>query len=103
MSEKVIVMDPLQPKRIINTERQGSLKPGYTGWLRLSDSQTAAEIKQRNPHMIVRAYEDNNGGRSERPTFTMPAMPWKVDADRQIEFTNIFNNYYRYLNGSSNS
>jgi len=97
MPYKHLIYDPLQPNKPIETERK-ELKPGVSGFGKTADAQLAKEVKQRRPWAIVREYEDNNYGKATRPTFTMPAMPWKFDRERQIKFIEQFNEYYRMLN-----
>lgn len=92
-----VVMNPLKPNDKIPTERRDVI-PGRNGWSKIKSPSLAQEIKQRYPWMIVREFENGQGGRSTRFTMTVPQMPWKIDKERQEQFIEFFNEYYQFLN-----
>ncbi len=64
------------------TER-GVLQPGGSNSFTTRNESLAQEIQQRYPEAIVAEHDDHNNGRSERPTFTVPALPYETEWDRR--------------------
>ncbi len=97
---RYVIMDPLQPQtqheNLESTKKK--LVPGQGGWMQTANKHLAQELKQKRPWMIVREFEYGNAGQSVRFTVTVPSLPWKYDRQRHLDFAEMYNAYYDYLN-----
>lgn len=77
---KYYTVDPFRQTKAWKTETQGALPVGTTGYVRLSNSETAAEVKEKQPWALVTPAPNR---KPHGAVFTWPGVPYETEWDRR--------------------